>query len=135
MGSTCHLTTDLDAPAQSRRVVEAWMAGHPRRDYVVLAVSEIVANAVKHGGTSAVSSGLTLWYGASADHIRISVTHQGKGFNPATDNEIHGLALVDRVVDRWGIETGEGTVTVWVEIREMSDQQSGKADRDAPDHR
>lgn len=130
MRSTRHLATDLDAPAQSRRLTKEWMSGHPRRDDAVLAVSEIVANAVKHGGQTARRSGLTLRHETGEEWIRISVSHQGTTFNPSSERDVHGLSLVDRVVDRWGIETIGPVVTVWFEIhRQKSEHDAGAESR------
>ncbi|MDX1447501.1 MAG: ATP-binding protein [Acidimicrobiia bacterium] len=110
-----HLSADLDAPARSRRLVAASMGTHPRKEDAVLAVSEIVANAVVHGAPS--DGGLILRLGTDPSRLRVEITHAGVPFDPAVDRAFHGLGMVDQVVDRWGIDgPGDNRVTVWFEI-------------------
>lgn len=102
----------LEAPAQSRRLVAESLRGHPRSQDVVLAASELVANAVAHG----VVTGLTLGIEERDGVIRVWVEHPGSPFDPHVDRGFHGLGFVERLSDRWGITEGVGTVTVWFEI-------------------
>lgn len=106
----------LEAPAHSRRLVAESLGGHPRSQDVVLATSELVANAVTHGA----ATGLTLGIEQHDGVIRVWVEHPGAPFDPHVDRDFHGLDFVERLSDRWGITGGAGTVTVWFEI-ESSD--------------
>src|SRR5204863_1301862 len=83
-----------------------------------LLVSELVTNAVRHGGADeagVVSLRLLL----EPLRIRVEVTDMGPGFDlnvPTTRDEGGwGLVFVDRLADRWGIEH-DGATKVWFEI-------------------
>ena len=111
-----HLAGGLDAPAEARRLVGAWAKVHPRRDEIVLAVSEIVANAVTHGAAGS-KGGLTLRLESDRGRLRVVVAHAGASFTPkGRPDDLAGLQLVDRAVDRWGIDGDTDRVAVWFEI-------------------
>ena len=90
----------------------------PRMDDVLLATSELVANAVLHGeGTLTIS----VWPG---DALRVVVTDDG-GATPhlrrhhPDDERGRGLFLVDALTTRWGVipkAIGQGK-SVWFEVR------------------
>lgn len=109
-----HLPADLDAPARSRQLVAESFGTHPRLDDAILAVSEIVANAVVHGVPA--DGGLTLRLESDPSRLRVEVAHAGTSFDPKVERNFHGLGLVDLVVDRWGIGTADHRVVVWFEI-------------------
>ncbi len=111
-----HLQGNLEAPARSRRIVERCVGDHPRRHEVVLAVSEIVTNAVTHGAPHTAESGLTLGFEADDRRLRFVVAHRGPKFDADVDRSFHGLGIVARVVDRWGIAEHGDHVQVWFEI-------------------
>jgi anti-sigma regulatory factor (Ser/Thr protein kinase) len=117
-----HLPRDLDAPARSRRLVENWVAGHPRRHEIVLAVSEIVANAVTHGDP--IESGITLRFVSDGSLLRVAVLQRGSAFEPRINRELSGLKIVDDIVDRWGIDEEDGHVDVWFEIDNRVESES-----------
>jgi anti-sigma regulatory factor (Ser/Thr protein kinase) len=83
-----------------------------------LLVSEVVTNAVRHGG----SAGPVELHASWNSEIRVEVQDQGAGFTPAPrigapdEPGGFGLYLVGRLADRWGVETGGGT-TVWFVLR------------------
>jgi anti-sigma regulatory factor (Ser/Thr protein kinase) len=86
--------------------------------------TELIANAVEHGGTGrgrSVRLNVTL----SDDQVRVAVGDEGPGFVPAqrkSDSPLdshRGLHLVERLADRWGIESEPGT-TVWFELGRTS---------------
>jgi hypothetical protein len=110
-----HLPGDLDAPARSRRLTERTVGDHPRRGELVLAVSELVANAVLHGSGTR-ERGLTLSFDQDEDRLRIGVEHEGEPFDPTVDRPFHGLGMVDQIVDRWGIDSHGSRVLVWFEV-------------------
>lgn len=84
---------------------------------VILVVAELVANAVAHGGGP-----LELVLDASAGRLRIEVS-DGAPLLPAPRPSHHpslpgghGLFIVERVTDRWGVEQYDGGKTVWAEV-------------------
>jgi anti-sigma regulatory factor (Ser/Thr protein kinase) len=83
-----------------------------------LLVSEVVTNAVRHGG----SDGPVELHMSWNSEIRVEVQDHGDGFTPrprvgAPDEPGgFGLFLVGRLADRWGVETDGGT-TVWFVLR------------------
>ena len=87
---------------------------------VELLVSELVSNAVRHAGLRN-EDWIELRVEAFEDHVRVSVTDPGDGFDraleiPRPDRPSGwGLFLVRRLSARWGIERGRETL-VWFEI-------------------
>jgi anti-sigma regulatory factor (Ser/Thr protein kinase) len=87
-------------------------------DTLRLLVSEVVTNAVRHGGSSRPVEVHATWN----SEVRVEVSDQGEGFTPAPrqgaldDPGGFGLLLVGRLADRWGVET-EGGTTVWFVLR------------------
>jgi anti-sigma regulatory factor (Ser/Thr protein kinase) len=83
-----------------------------------LLVSEVVTNAVRHGG----SDGPVELHMSWNSEIRVAVQDSGDGFSPAPrvggpgDPGGFGLYLVGQLADRWGVETDDGT-TVWFVLR------------------
>jgi anti-sigma regulatory factor (Ser/Thr protein kinase) len=85
-----------------------------------LLVSELVSNSVRHAGADRdlVHLAVTTRPGS----VRVEVSDGGTGFQPSardtTDLDTPGgwgLHLVDRLADRWGVETGRRT-RVWFEL-------------------
>jgi len=90
------------------------------RDDVLLLVTELVSNAVRH--SSAGPDGLVrVELRRGPDVLRVAVSDEGTGFTadaPLEPNEDGGwgLALVDRIADRWAVAPiGSGT-RAWFEI-------------------
>lgn len=79
----------------------------------MLAASELVANAVAHGKDA---TDLTLGIVDRDGTVRLWVEHTGSTFDPHVERDFHGLGFVERLSDRWGIDEGPGTVTVWFEL-------------------
>jgi anti-sigma regulatory factor (Ser/Thr protein kinase) len=83
-----------------------------------LLVSELVTNAVRHGGCDEPVEIHAAWN----SEVRIEVVDHGTGFSPASRaGELDepggfGLFLVGRLADRWGVETDSGT-RVWFVLR------------------
>ncbi|MEX1003829.1 MAG: ATP-binding protein [Acidimicrobiia bacterium] len=115
-----HLQGDITAPARSRRLLEAWAVGHSRRHEMVLALSELVANAVVHAGTEIRERGVSIHFEESDSCVRVSVHHPGRAFTPVIRHGHSGLALVAGSVDRWGIDQQGPSVEVWFEIDESA---------------
>jgi anti-sigma regulatory factor (Ser/Thr protein kinase) len=92
------------------------------RAEALLLLTELVTNAVRHGGAG---GGLPVEVVVARfpGGVRVAVTDPGAGFEwrrpqttrmPAESG--YGLQLVDRMARRWGIERGEGSTTVWFEL-------------------
>ena len=111
-----HLHGDVTAPARSRRLVEAWAADHPRQHEIVLALSELVANAVVHAPTASRELVVSVLFEESESCVRVAVRHPGQVFSPTIRHDHSGLALVTGSVDRWGIDQRGPSVEVWFEI-------------------
>ena len=111
------------AGAVARRAVATWIAGHPRLDDALLAVTELVNNAVIHSGLPS-GSRLTVGVEPDGEALRLTVAHDGVSFDlpdslrPSTKAEAsRGLAIVDMIADSWGVESSGGAVSAWFEIR------------------
>src|SRR3954453_19502133 len=86
-----------------------------------LLVSEVVTNAVRHGGARA-GEHIDLRVALTSDQVRLEVRDPGPGFHGITpelpDAERgggYGLFLVDLWADDWGVRGSEGTC-VWFEV-------------------
>jgi hypothetical protein len=102
----------------------------PEDQRVALVVTELVTNSVKHAGASPE---LTLdWDGRI---LRIEVYDEGEGrpvVRPpdVTSTSGRGLALVDAVADRWGVEDRGSGKAVWAEL-DLS-RPTAEADPEVP---
>lgn len=87
-----------------------------RLDDVLLVVSELVTNAVLHG-----HGDIDVRMTCDTRTVRGAVTDAGRGFDgrPRRPDPRriggHGLHIVGRVAEQWGLS--EGTTSVWFEIR------------------
>ena len=86
-------------------------------DTLRLLVSEVVTNAVRHGGSDKPVEVRAHWNA----EIRVEVVDHGRGFAPgprsATDEPGgFGLFLVGQLADAWGVETN-GVTRVWFVLR------------------
>jgi anti-sigma regulatory factor (Ser/Thr protein kinase) len=110
---------DAVAAAAARRFVrEAGIVPANRVDDVMLLVSELATNAVRHGPNEAGLIGVRIT--RSSDSVRVAVEDPGSGFAdptsaPKRPGSGMGLNLVDQLSTRWGIE-GAGQTVVWFEI-------------------
>lgn len=114
----------VEACSEARRAVRAGDGAVPAsaREDLLLLVSELVTNAVRHAGVGperTLRVELERW----PRHVRVEVAHPGPAFEPdiappspdATGG--WGLVLVDRIADRWGIVSRTGRTYVWFELR------------------
>jgi anti-sigma regulatory factor (Ser/Thr protein kinase) len=126
------------SPALARRTAERALSGvlpRDRMDALVLAVSELVTNAVRHAGMHAGEE-ISVSMDQDGDRIHIEVQDSGRGFDPARWSDAgpqlreggQGLRLVQEMADRWGVEPGPPT-RVWFEFRSRpaaaADPQTG----------
>lgn len=125
---TLVLSPDLHAPARAR----AWAHAHviersaDRADDVLLIVSELVTNAVRHAGTE-----VRLTLAIDADRIRIKVSddideppHVDQGSSDGTRPGGRGLVIVSAVATAWGVENSADRrgKTVWADLSLSADQ-------------
>jgi anti-sigma regulatory factor (Ser/Thr protein kinase) len=87
---------------------------------LALLISELVNNAVRHGGAGDAAL-IELELRATADGVGVEVTDPGPGFaprrreRPLEEPGGWGLVLVDQMADRWGV-THDGRTHVWFEL-------------------
>ena len=117
------LAPDTEAPSRARVVlaeVLADRAGSERLALAQLALSEIITNAIRHGGVG-VSAPIQLVVERTDPFVTVSVTQPG----PVPDRPVvnmpdpwstsgYGLGIVDAVADRWGVQLDPPSV--WFEI-------------------
>lgn len=116
------LPRTTQAPATARRALTQAGAGlgSTALHNICLLVSELVTNAVRHADLEADDS-VDLEVVVYDERVRVEVSDSGPGFVPRTptpdpeEPSGWGLLIVDRVADRWGVTTGEGT-RVWFEL-------------------
>jgi anti-sigma regulatory factor (Ser/Thr protein kinase) len=96
------------------------LPAHVRED-VLLLVTELVTNAVRHAGVGPDESlQVDLWRWTR--RVRVEVADPGAGpahVSPRPgSNGVGGwgLVLVDRIAARWGVESGPSRHCVWFEI-------------------
>jgi anti-sigma regulatory factor (Ser/Thr protein kinase) len=116
----------LAAEPSSVRHARAWLAettagllDAARRIDVELVLTEVVANAVRHGGPGrAISVAAT----HGPDHLRVEVTDDGPGLAPhpnamASDRYGgFGLFIVEQLSRRWGVARENLKTRVWFEV-------------------
>lgn len=107
------------AVPEARHRIAKTVRGRLRRETltrVELLVSEVVTNAIRHGGGS-LEVVLTLY----DDRVRIEIADAGPGFIPIPrekapeDQGGWGLYLVEQLSISWGVSTGPRT-RVWFEL-------------------
>jgi two-component sensor histidine kinase len=115
-----HPTTELpltpDAPAQARHwIQEAFELPEGQEAAVILMLSELVTNSVRHSGTGPEASvTISVWNTENAIHVQVEDPGQG-AFTDAEDNAQHfGLGLVNSLAADWGISLHP--TTVWFEV-------------------
>ena len=114
---------DVHAPKLARNLVAAELAGvfddAALYDVRVL-VSELVTNAVRHGGADH-DHPVLVNLGVFEERVRIEVRDPGPGFErpesptPRPEGGGNGLLMVQVIANRWDVERGDGTC-VWFEI-------------------
>jgi anti-sigma regulatory factor (Ser/Thr protein kinase) len=119
--SVLTLQRTVGAPREARERIRRHAAtlGAQRTEDAVLLVSELVTNAVKYGPEHGE---IRLIVATDDSRMRITVHDPGAGPLPEMrpldrlphEGGGHGLRLVDRVSDRWGVE--RGSTRVWFEL-------------------
>jgi anti-sigma regulatory factor (Ser/Thr protein kinase) len=118
------LPLGLDAPSAARHAVGAVLYGWGFQDRqwllgAQLVVSELVANAVLHGGGC-----LELTVAAHDATVAVAVA-DGSSVVPrrrdADENGGRGLVLIEAFSDGWGVHDHEGGKRVWVQLTPCPD--------------
>jgi len=108
------------AVPELRRTLSQHACGGPRLD-VQLCVSELLSNVIRHLGEG---TPVTVRLTGAQGRIRVAVTDPDPRAWPllrhagGDDETGRGLALLDAVSLRWGVEQGTDTKTVWCELGE-----------------
>jgi DNA-binding NarL/FixJ family response regulator len=121
------LAPELQSAGRARKFVDETLTRWDCADQlevVTLLVSEVVTNAIVHAGTE-VEVSVEL----KADAIRIEVTDKESGLptpRDASDEETsgRGLALVDALASRWGVESRPVGKVVWFEVPRLDEAAS-----------
>jgi len=108
---------DRSAPGQARSLVcELGGRCDSIRDDLVIVVSELVANAIRHGPPGPGTVQLSI--AREADAIRVEVRDPGVPFDPTaaprSDGGL-GLVIVGRIAESWGVVAGGSTI-VWCRL-------------------
>jgi anti-sigma regulatory factor (Ser/Thr protein kinase) len=119
--SVLTLQRTVAAPRAARERVRQFAArlGATRTEDAELLVSELVTNAVKYGPEEGE---IRLIVGIEDTRLRVTVHDTGAGPLPAMrplerlphQGGGHGLRLVEKISDRWGVQ--RGSTRVWFEF-------------------
>ncbi|MFI1963730.1 ATP-binding protein [Streptomyces pathocidini] len=122
VGEVC-LPSRPESAATARRLAQSvmlrqWGLSALMSEHVVLLVSELVGNAVRH--TGARTFGLRMLRGRG--RVRIEVRDPSRGLPcllpvQELDESGRGLMLVDKLSDRWGVDLLPYGKTTWFEMR------------------
>jgi serine phosphatase RsbU (regulator of sigma subunit)/anti-sigma regulatory factor (Ser/Thr protein kinase) len=87
---------------------------------VLLMTSELVTNAISHGGAEGPDDRIRVWATTTGRRARVEVCDDGPGFGapprePVAEGGM-GLELVDRLADAWGTDRRGPTTLVWFEV-------------------
>jgi anti-sigma regulatory factor (Ser/Thr protein kinase) len=99
-------------------VLRAWNAPQAHDDAALL-VTELVSNVIDHAGSEAA---ITLQLELADDWLRISVA-DGSSIPPVVrelnreTSRGRGMAMVEAIADRWGVDEHRGGKRVWFELR------------------
>src|SRR4051794_31751980 len=104
------------APSDARDAIARWLSGQvdePLIDDVVLVVSELVTNSVRHAGASA-DDPIRVRAQAVNRWLQVEVEDAGRGGEvvrrPARPGRLggNGLNIVDKLAVRWGVSRDRG---------------------------
>lgn len=125
MSSTIELALDssLEAGHAARMAIAEGYPSldEPARTDLLLLVTELVTNAVRHGGDRG-DLPIRLELERDADHVHVRVEDPGTTFVPppailsGDPAGGWGLFLVDQVADRWGVSPAPAGTRVWFEL-------------------
>lgn len=110
---TLQVESNANAPGVARDHLRSIRSDlEPRFDDVMLLVSELVTNSVRHGQ----SDDIDLSVRANRGQIRVEVADCGPGIGVLSgSHDGLGFRIVEALADEWGF-TGEPKFTVWAEM-------------------
>jgi anti-sigma regulatory factor (Ser/Thr protein kinase) len=94
-----------------------------------LVISEVITNAVRHGGSGDVLVGVM----PKPGYLCVQVTDTGDGFAPRPrafepdDDGGFGLFLVERLTRRWGLTREDSNTRVWFEFDFAAERDAAAA--------
>jgi anti-sigma regulatory factor (Ser/Thr protein kinase) len=117
------LPSGVHAAGAARRAIAQNASTLPPslQDDLSLLVTELVSNAVLHGG-AADDGAVQVEFRRQADRIRVEVVDPGTAFDPPaspTNGDSSGgwgLFLVDQIAERWGVSPAPVGTCVWFEL-------------------
>jgi anti-sigma regulatory factor (Ser/Thr protein kinase) len=114
----------LEPRPESARLVRRALAAHGLDEDVEHAVTllstELVGNAVRHAGLDSAQR-IVFFARLLEDFARVEVADPGPGFDPRTVvTEGFGIRLLDKLAQRWGVETTDRGCRVWFEVDRRS---------------
>ncbi len=114
-----HLNPTSAAPGDARRFIAELLEDHDALEQAKLIASELVTNAVQHGGRDAGHVTMVVSRESAPGRIRIEVSqasHDGFTFQDRKSGHLgltgRGLLIVDSVASEWGVDSDTGSV--WV---------------------
>jgi anti-sigma regulatory factor (Ser/Thr protein kinase) len=126
------LDASADAPAAARHTVVGMPLDEETRAKLELLVSELVTNALLHGGRGV--DPITLKIAYNGDRVRLAVHDCGPGFTPRPSDVRdplgaggRGCLIVEALSDDWGVDCDDDGCTVWCEV-EIGDERAAGAD-------
>ena len=116
------LTSGPMAGPEARRALVASNGALPSsvRDDVLLLVTELVTNAVRHAN-SGPDGVVRVELGRWTDFVRVAVSDEGTGFTAEAPvrrgpADGWGLSFVDQIADRWAIIPTVSGTCAWFEV-------------------
>ena len=104
-----------EALAGLRAVLQRWLAGRlspAATDGLLLACSEMAANAILHAGSA---GNVRVEAVIEADRVRVQIHDRGRWRLPTGDDHGYGLQLARALVEHLDVQTGRGGTTVTLE--------------------
>ena len=115
--SEVHLNPTQSAPGDARRFVADVLDGHSTVEPAKLVISELVTNAVLHGGRDAGRVTVVVQLDHVHDRVRLEVSQsKHHGFQYLDQEPGHlgptgrGLMIVDAIASEWGVDDATGSV-------------------------
>jgi anti-sigma regulatory factor (Ser/Thr protein kinase) len=120
------LAPDPFAPSKARQLLAEALQDQSGLESLAraqLALSEIVTNAIRHGGTSGEQVPIQLFIERTEDRVTVRVIQPGPiperpsivSVPEGWSTHGYGLGIIDAVADRWGIHLEPPSV--WFELR------------------
>jgi anti-sigma regulatory factor (Ser/Thr protein kinase) len=120
LGVNRSMRAGLGAPAEARRAVVSLPLLEPAREKLALLVSELVSNSIRHAGLSA-GDPIGLELASENGQVWVAVHDSGPGFDPQRQangsDPGFGLAIIDALADRWGVDRRPDGCTVWCSLQ------------------